>query len=149
MIPPVSLKFRYKRLKAVEGRGCLKYCRRTIAHLRKKYILVMFFIFSSEKYKCLLFRVVSEAGQPVQPNTKFSGTIPVEEGWSIHPLWSQETSQDKAHNGRPCRGLLQPGGQAQRARANHRPRKWTCTSGSEKCQPVEGPGSPAGIGLST
>lgn len=44
--------------------------------MRRKYMLVMVFIFSSEKYKCLLFRVVLEAGQAAQPNTEFSRNNP-------------------------------------------------------------------------
>lgn len=78
MIPPGSVKFR--RPKGIEGGG---FYIRTIEHLRKKkqYWWFKTFIFLSEKYRHFLFRVVLEAGQPVQPNTTFSRNNSCRSSW--------------------------------------------------------------------
>lgn len=132
MIPPVSVNSSWRRAKSYGIERLLKIQKKNRASYKEVDIGDVF-IFFLQKHKCLLFRVVSEAGQSVQPNTTFSGTIPAG-AVSIHPLWSQETSQDEKHNARPCGGPLWRGGQTPGARANRRPRKWTCISRSAKCQ---------------
>lgn len=124
------------RPKAIEGRGRWKY-QRTSEHLTKKYILVMSFKFSSfNSTNAFYFGLSQKQASLYKLTPSFQGTIPAAVAQAFIHCGANETSQDKEHNARPCGGLLRRWGQTQGAGANRRPRKWTCTSGSMKCQLV-------------
>lgn len=86
------------------------------------------------KIQRLLFGVVIKVANRDDPALSTPGTSSGCWGSSIYPLWSQETSGDKEHNGRPCEGPCSGEARPRERQPTAGQGGEPCTSGYWKCQ---------------